>query len=277
VYKLLLSLLLMGPLGATAAVVPRAAPVPGGVAVVPLGAHAAAPQAYYDGRRVLVVQREDEWKAVVGIPLAASPGRHEIEVRSNAGSRTAEFEVEGKEYATQRLTIQNRRMVNPEQQDLDRIARDRQEIGRALDHWTEADQVELQFDWPANGRLSSPFGLRRFFNDQPRNPHNGLDIAGPTGTPVRAPADARVVGAGEYFFNGRTVFLDHGQGLITLYAHLDRIDVELGQEVRRGEVIGAMGMTGRVTGPHLHWSVSLNRTMVDPLLFLPEETPPPLE
>jgi murein DD-endopeptidase MepM/ murein hydrolase activator NlpD len=99
-----------------------------------------------------------------------------------------------------------------------------------------------------------------------------LDIAAPVGTPVWAPAAGRVVESGDFFFNGKTVFLEHGQGLVTMYCHLDRIDVEVDQQVDRGEVIGAVGMTGRVTGAHLHWSVSLNRTMVDPLLFLPVDT-----
>ena len=116
--------------------------------------------------------------------------------------------------------------------------------------------------------MSSRFGLRRIFNGQPRNPHAGLDVAASTGTPVRAPSEAVVANTGDYFFNGNTVFLDHGQGLITAYMHLSRIDVRPGQQVKRGELLGTIGATGRVTGAHRHWAVILNNTPVDPELFL---------
>ena len=131
--------------------------------------------------------------------------------------------------------------------------------------------VEEPFLLPVKGRLSSPFGLRRYFNGQARRPHSGLDIAASVGTPVRSPSPARVVEVGHYFFNGKTVFLDPGQGLVPMYCHLDRIDVEPGTVGTRGDVLGLVGKTGRATGAHLHWGVSLNRTMVEPLLFLPKD------
>jgi murein DD-endopeptidase MepM/ murein hydrolase activator NlpD len=128
--------------------------------------------------------------------------------------------------------------------------------------------VESGFSVPVHGRLSSRFGLRRFFNGQPRNPHSGVDLAAPAGTPVKAPASARVIDTGEYYYNGKTVFLDHGQGLLSAYFHLSQTKVRPGQQLRRGEVIGTVGATGRATGPHLHWSVYLNGAQVDPALFV---------
>jgi murein DD-endopeptidase MepM/ murein hydrolase activator NlpD len=161
-------------------------------------------------------------------------------------------------------------MVEPSVEDLARIARETEIIRRVFTTWTDRPLTSLQFAAPARGRLSSVFGLRRYFNDQPRQPHSGIDIAGPVGTPVTAPHAGIVVNTGEYFFNGKTVFIDHGQGLISMFNHLSRITVRRGARVGAGEKIGEIGMTGRVTGPHLHWTVSLNNSRVDPALFLPE-------
>jgi murein DD-endopeptidase MepM/ murein hydrolase activator NlpD len=225
----------------------------------------------------MVRQQDRHWVAVVGLPLEAQPGVHTLQVRRGTRPPQAvSFTVHAKEYAVQHITLQNRRMVDPTAEDLQRIAREKTRIEAAFAHWSEAAPRDLTFVQPVAGDFSSPFGLRRFFNNQPRKPHSGLDIAAPQGTPVQAPMAGQVIDTGNYFFNGNTVFLDHGQGLITMYCHLERIDVKPAQPVARGTVIGTVGMTGRVTGAHLHWSVSLNRHVVDPMLLLSgAEIPPP--
>jgi murein DD-endopeptidase MepM/ murein hydrolase activator NlpD len=248
-----------------AAPLPRPLPVPGGIAVVDIGpANGTAPILKYAGNRVMVLREADRWKAVVGIPLTAAPGIHRLD-----GAQTGiapNFTVQKKAYAEQRLVVADDRKVNPTAEDLKRIGRERVRMDQALAHWAEGD-VNATFILPVMGPLSSPFGLRRYFNEQPRQPHSGIDIAAQAGDPIRAPADGRVIDSGDFFFNGNTVFLDHGQGLVTMYCHMSRIDVKPGQHVAQGEVIGAVGQTGRVTGPHLHWGVSLNNTRVDPALF----------
>lgn len=245
---------------------PQANPVPGGVAVVPLNpATGAAPRVRFNGERVMVVRQNDRWHAVVGLPLTLAAGEHRL---SQDGADRVVFAVRPKEYAAQHLALANKRMVDPTAGDLKRIEREQKILQRAFQTWSEVSAPPLRFDLPARGRLSSPFGLRRFFNNQARQPHSGLDIAAPAGTPIVAPAPGTVVETGNYFFNGNTVLLDHGQGLVTMYNHLSRIGVAKGRHVERGEKIGEVGMTGRVTGPHLHWTVSLNNARVDPALFL---------
>ncbi|HEU5339468.1 MAG TPA: peptidoglycan DD-metalloendopeptidase family protein [Sulfuricaulis sp.] len=250
---------------------PQENPVPGGIAIVPVAPDSEpVPRVYYEDRRVLVVSDTGNWQAVVGLPLSLSPGSQTLRVSDGAGQRRdISFDVRSKIYAEQYLTIKNRRMVEPSAKDLMRIEREQEIIRAAFSTWSDLPLKSLQFRLPAQGRISSIFGLRRFFNNEPRQPHSGIDIAAPTGSPVVAPLAGIVVESGEYFFNGKTIFLDHGQGLVSMFNHLSRILVERGKRVETGEKIGEIGMTGRVTGPHLHWTVSLNNSRVDPELFLP--------
>jgi len=255
---------------APAANLPRSDYVPGGVAVLPLEIDATAtPVVHYNGRRVLVAKNDGRWYAVVGIPLNTRPGKYSIEVRNPAKKKlTQYFTVKDKKYKTQRLTIKDKRKVEPAEEDLQRIWREKKRIVAALRHWSDAGEVDLSFSAPAAGPRSSSFGLRRILNGKSRNPHSGMDIAARLGAEVRAPAPGHIIEIGDYFFNGNTVFIDHGQGVITMYCHLNSITVKPGQELARGDVIGAVGQTGRATGPHLHWGISLNDARVDPALFL---------
>src|SRR3989475_1104971 len=248
---------------------PLAAPVPGGVAVVCVGrAPDPAPRVVFDGQRVRVARVGDAWHAVVGLPLALKPGAHQLSVlEGEKRARTIRFDVKSHDYEVQHLTLAARQ-VDPGPADRLRIARDQESIVRAFSTFSDSALDGFDLGLPSAGRVSGSFGLRRFFNNEPRQPHSGVDIAAPPGTPIAAPAAGTVIETGDYFFNGLTVLLDHGQGLVTMYNHLSRIDVAKGARVARGETIGAVGSTGRVTGPHLHWSVSLNNARVDPALFV---------
>ena len=249
---------------------PKQEAVPGGVAIINLGS-AKPDQVMYNKQRVMTALIDRDWHAIVGIPLTVKPGQEQLTVEVAGKTLPVEFEVKDKAYKTQRLTIKNKRKVNPYKDDMPRILSDKERINRALSTFSEQLPNNMLLHQPVEGRYSSPFGLRRYFNDQPRKPHSGLDIAAPEGTPIQAAESGIVVETGDYFFNGKTIFIDHGQGLVTMYCHLSSIDVANGQVVTRGEKIGEVGQTGRVTGAHLHWSVSLNHALVDPLLFMSVE------
>ncbi|MGF1643486.1 MAG: peptidoglycan DD-metalloendopeptidase family protein [Thiotrichales bacterium] len=254
---------------------PHDASVPGGIAVVTLAPFqgAAAPKAWFNDREVLVTARDGHWTALVGLPLSTQLGTHVVRAGPRKqGAREFKFTVTGKSYPEQRITLKDKSKVELSAPDLARVKREQVEINRHKNHWRASNEVDLDFEAPVEAPLSSRFGLRRFFNDQPRSPHSGLDFAAPTGTPVLAPSAGRVVGIGDYFFTGNAVYLDHGNGLISLYAHLDRVDVQPGDVVRRGDPLGTVGKTGRATGPHLHWSIFMNGAAVDPELFLPLKT-----
>lgn len=256
-----------------AAALPEHAPRPGGIAVIELGDAAAAPGTVpvvtFGERRALVVERDGGWVAVVGIPLEQDIGTARIRVSGDADGEPVElpFEVLLHAYGEQRLTV-SRAYVEPAPADLERIAREREILDRALGTWREAPFADIRLAAPVAGRRSPSFGFRRWFNDEPRAPHKGMDIAAPAGTPVAAAADGQVTVAGDFYFNGNIVIIDHGQGLVTMYCHLATIEVAEGSPVRAGARIGTVGATGRVTGPHLHFGTYLNGTAVDPALLL---------
>ena len=283
---------------------PRVSQVPGGIARLALGPALVRAVAHLgDGGSagnvpLLVIGNATQWTALVGIPLAATPGLASISVQiPGGGQRSVEYAIASKRYLEQRLTVAPG-SVDPSPDNQARYERERVHLAKVMATFTEpqaqpvqdaaemknganganratgasaengASSPSLRMQVPVPGRRSSSFGLRRVFNGQARNPHSGMDIAAATGTPVHAPLPGRVIDTGDYFFNGNTVWLDHGGGLLSMMCHLRASDVKPGDVLNTGERLGAAGATGRVTGAHLHWGVMLNRTMVDPALFL---------
>ncbi len=245
---------------------PKENRVPGGIAIIELPESKTTPIVYYGKYRVTVV-KDQHWLAIVGIPLATQPGEQTIHMQTDHSENDLHFNVADKQYRTQALTVAPR-MANPSKQDLRRIAIETKRIEAALTHYTESLQPAFLLPQPVIGIPSDSYGSRRVFNGEARNPHSGMDIPAPMGAAIKAPANGIVVETGNFFFNGNTVFIDHGHGLTTMYCHLSKINVKMGQRVKQGDVIGLVGATGRVTGPHLHFGVSLNRAMVDPALLL---------
>lgn len=266
--RLVVSLLGLAAICASATDLPAQRLAPGGVARLALGPSEHAPKASFKGVPVLVVQDGTQWLAVLGLALSQPPGAATLTVQREGEVETPlPFQVAPFHYAEQRLKVAPRH-VDLSPGDLARYEREREHLAQVMATYSTAPPTSLQLRQPTPGARSSSFGLKRVFNGQSRNPHSGMDIAAAQGTPVVAAAAGQVIDTGDYFFNGNTVWLDHGSGLLTLYCHLSRVVVKVGDQVDAGATIGSVGATGRATGPHLHWSVSLNRAMVDPALFL---------
>ena len=264
-----LMLIIHCPANASEPALPLESVVPGGLKIIRLDSSGPAmPYVDTDGHRALVIQEAAGWVAVIGIPLSAPLGTRQVIVRGAHGRQEIAFSVVDKHYVTQTLKVAPGQ-VNLSAADLARVNEEKARIEHVLSHWSEQPPESLRLPQPVPGPRSSSFGSRRIFNGESRNPHSGMDIAAPVGTAVHRPIAGTVVDTGEFFFNGNTVFVDHGRGLISMYCHLSAIDVKPGQRLAAGTRIGAVGMTGRATGPHLHWGLNLNRAWVDPELFLP--------
>lgn len=250
--------------------------VPGGVAVVTLPVQGkAAPKVELAGHRIMVVPHDGQWYALAGIALDATPGEMSLEMQDGAAHSQVKFNVAAKEYAVQSLTIANPEMVNPTAAQMQRIEREQAHLDKVVNGWRKTRSPGISFIWPAAGPETSAFGVKRVLNGEAKNPHGGIDIGAPLGTPVRAPADAVVADVGHYYFCGKTLTLDMGQGLYSVYCHLSRIKVNPGAHVKQGQVVGKIGATGRTTGPNLHWTVRLNGAAVDPHVFLGANAPAP--
>lgn len=256
-----------GSRAAEASILPQARATPGGVVLLPLGAAADRPLAWHGDVPVLVLGGPAGWTAVLGLPLDAAPGNGQLRLQGAGLPAMLAYQMRPHRYAEQRLKVAPGH-VELSAEALARHNRERAHQATLIARFSQPMPAQLRMLAPVAGPHSSSFGLRRVFNGQPRSPHSGMDIAAPTGTPVHAPLPGQVVDTGDYFFNGNTIWVDHGGGLLSMLCHLSRIDVQPGDAVRTGDSLGAVGATGRVTGPHLHWSVSLNRAMVDPALFL---------
>jgi murein DD-endopeptidase MepM/ murein hydrolase activator NlpD len=257
---------------AVAMELPTQSLVPGGVALLRLANSGdKAPAVNVEGSPAMVLPDHGTWLAIVGIPLSATLGEHTVNVVDADGTaHELSYSVGPKQYAEQQLTVPPSK-VDLSAKDLARYQTEQQRLHAALATFSMQLPKSLLLLPPASGIRTSSFGLRRVFNGESRAPHSGMDIAVPSGTPVQVAADGRVVDTGDYFFNGNSVLVDHGQGLVTMYCHLSLIGVKVGEHVHRGQQIGLSGATGRVTGPHLHFGVALNRAFVDPALFLPPE------
>lgn len=231
-----------------------------GVSMVWMGKTATPSVSVWNGRHVAL--------AMMGTDvLTARPGAAPLEIRAVAGGRPFTWQrkirITSKTYPRQELRLP-KKMVTPPASVLDRIKQERKRTGAAKNTWSDRRMWRLPFYRPVPGKTTSVYGLRRVLNNIPKNPHRGMDFRAATGSPVKSVAQGRVILVEDHYYAGNSIYIDHGNGVVSLYFHLEKFLVKPGDTVGRGEVIGLAGSTGRSTGPHLHLSVSVNGQLVDP-------------
>lgn len=251
--------------------IPENHAVNGGISIIPFES-VQKPIVFFDNHRIPVVEstKPNQWLLIAGIPLNNTQSIQDLLINKPKRS-VLPIHVSDKYYKTQYLTIEDTRKVDPLPQDHARIAVETKKLATLFSSYTAQNPFVNDFIPPAQGPVSSLFGLNRVFNKEPRPSHTGLDIAAPADANVSAISAGTVVDTGDYFYTGNTVIVDHGMGVFSLYGHLKKIDVTPGEIVKQGTLLGKVGMTGRATGPHLHWSMIVNQTYVDPLLFVPSQ------
>jgi murein DD-endopeptidase MepM/ murein hydrolase activator NlpD len=230
-------------------------------------------QGEWDGRSVPLWREaasQTQRKGLVGVDLEKAPGEYELKVTGQTASGgkiscMARVTVRKGRFATEKLQV-GKQFVEPSPEQIKRADEERQKLRDIFDHVTPERLWDGKFQIPLDGvTTGSNFGRRRILNGNPGSPHSGVDLPGATGTPVHAAQRGRVVLAEELFFAGNTVVVDHGLGIYTLYGHLSENDAKVGDALEAGAVVGKVGATGRVTGPHLHWGLTVEKARVNPL------------
>lgn len=209
------------------------------------------------------------WQVLVGVDLDVTPGTYAVEADGGIDGPVATrlLTVAPRRFLTRTLHV-NPDLVNPPASAMERIAQEANRLRRLWDAPATDRAWTGPFLRPVPDTANSSFGTRSIYNGEPRAPHGGTDFASPAGRPIKAPNAGRVALAGSLYFTGGTVVIDHGGGVLSMFAHLSTVAIAEGDEVKAGDLIGAVGATGRVTGPHLHWAVRVNGARVDPLLLL---------
>jgi murein DD-endopeptidase MepM/ murein hydrolase activator NlpD len=217
---------------------------------------------------LLTYSKGQKFFLIYGIPYNSNVGSNIIKITSNPNliDKTINFKIKNKDFKTQFITV-SKKYTTPSKINLLRIKKEKKFLVSSKNKWIDINP-DLKFILPVNGTETGVFGTRRFYNKKEGKAHNGLDIAAKKGTTIVAPSSGSVLLTGNYFYNGKFVFLDHGRGLKSIFIHMNKINVSKGQIIQKGEKIGEVGSTGKSTGAHMHWSLILNETYINPKVFL---------
>jgi len=247
---------------------PTNSPYPGGVLSIDIR------NEYFDQNKELDTEglmssicKYSLFKSRLFVPIPLDFKNKKIEIKQD-GVLLSSNKVFNKNYRESRITILNNDFVSPSEEFLPRIQREYNLSQKAKNTFTPIKLKDWKMIEPAKGQISSEFGVRRFINNQPRNRHGGMDIAAPEGTKISAPLNGEIIIASNFFYKGNVIYINHGAGLVSSYSHLSKIQVKKGDTVKKGDLIGLIGQTGRVTGPHLHWEIYLMGIAINPEIFL---------
>ena len=238
----------------------------GGVYIYQVKRHNSYSDIFLNSQQLLTIEYKDKYFLIYAIPYESKLGKNSLEIKINNKVSYLSFNVEEKTFDTQNIYVDSK-YIKPGSDSQKRINLERNNLRTAKDTWYD-ESPDLKFIIPADGIVTGKFGTKRFYNGKEGSFHNGLDVAAEKGSPIISPSKGKVILTGNYYYNGKFIVIDHGKGLKSIFIHLDDILVEEGEVISKGDLIGKIGNTGKSTGPHLHWSLLLNKTYVDPEYFL---------
>ena len=219
-----------------------------------------------NNEKLLTIEYKNNFFLIYGIPYDSPLGKNNLKIKINSNISYLNFNIQDKNFDTQHINVSSK-YISPGIDSQKRISLERKNLIKAKDIWHN-ESPDLKFIIPANGIITGKFGTKRFYNGKEGNFHNGLDVAAERGSPIISPSRGKVILTGNYYYNGKFIILDHGKGLKSIFIHLDEILVKKGEIISKGDLIGKIGNTGKSSGPHLHWSLMLNKTYIDPEYFL---------
>ena len=219
-----------------------------------------------DNKRLLTIKRNNKFYLIYGIPYKTPIGPVNLNITSLISKKGIKFTIKEKVFHRQDISV-SKKYTEPSKKDLQRIIKEKDIISEYRTAWSSKDP-DINFIYPVEGTITGIFGTQRYYNGKKGRYHNGIDIAGPINEPIVAPSSGKVLLTGDYFYNGKFVYIDHGKGLLSIFIHLNEINTTQGKFIKKGDVIGKIGTSGRSTGPHVHWSVMLNQNYIDPMIFL---------
>ena len=241
---------------------------PGGIYITEISKAEYNQDLLIDGQKILKWNKDNKFDVLYGLSYHLKTEQHNFEIKNQDGAvlREIGINIVQKNFRTQKIKV-NKKYTKPTDKILEKIKKDRIKLVKARKIWFE-NNPDMEFILPVKGITTGIFGTKRFYNGIEGNYHNGFDIAADTGTPIVAPSSGKITLTGNFFYNGKSIILDHGRGLKSIMIHLDEILVEENQYVEKGQIIGKVGTTGKSTGAHLHWSVLVNNTYIDPELLI---------